>query len=121
MSDHDNHQKRQRSSHGSGNPHPSTATPSMPAYHGSNTPRIRLKDLVEIRAAWLELHDIGLVALRFPRRWRCAVAVVLRMMVAETECAACRFECREPGNLECCLLRDKLPKVPKCDLPIDTP
>lgn len=120
MSDHEAHQKRQRNNLGAGNPHPSTAGPRLPEARGSNnTPLIKQADLEEIRAAWFELHDIGLVALRFPRRWRVAIAVSLRLMVAETECNVCPFECREPGNPECYRLKEKLPKLPKVDLSLD--
>lgn len=116
MSDHEHNPKRQRTSLGEANPHPSTAGPRLPEARGSNnTPLIKPQDIAEIRAAWDELHDVGLVWMRFPRRWRGAIAVSLRLMVAEAECAACPFECREPGNPECYRLRGKLPRLPQAE------
>lgn len=118
MSDHERSPARTRNSLGAGNPHPGNDTPKP------NEPARRLHvfdkaDLEAIRAAWLELHDIGLVALRFPKCWRGAIAVTLRLMAAETECGVCPFACHEPGNPECFRLSGKLPKLPNDDLSLD--
>lgn len=107
MSDHERNPNIRRSE-GPANPHPGADMPK------ATEPARRLHvfgqaDIEAVRAAWLELGDPWLVSLRFPGCWRGAVVVVIRLMEAERHCAACPFECREPGNPECYRLRDKLP------------
>lgn len=108
MSDHERSPKRQRSSLGSGNPHPSTAAPSSGEPRPPRGEALSPEDVARAQELWLELHDIGLVVLHFPVRWRAALELSIRLYQCETECRRCWRKCLRPDYDGCPILRVKI-------------
>ena len=115
MSDHEAHQKRQRSDRSAVNPHPGNDTPK-PDFAKPRGLVFTRDDVTQIEAEWRSIMArIDEFWSLVPTHWRPAVITMIRRLEAARECAACPFECREPGNPECWRLREKLPTLLKVE------